>query len=289
MPKVSVLLAVYNTKSEYLHETINSVLNQTFTDFELVIVNDGSTEKHVDDIICSYQNQDKRIRYYVNDINVGISKTRNRLIDLSYGEYLAVHDHDDISLPDRLECQVAYLDSHPEVGVVGSHYKEYYSGKIRKLSCNDADIKVKLAYTCEVLHPSAVIRKSILEKHHIRYVEFFSPAEDYYLWCQLIPYTRFHNINKVLVSYRKHTTNTSKLQRHKIAALAVGIRKLVEIHHPELHAIFSFRVEKQYYLRLFMFIPLISIHKKRGVWTVKLFNFIPILLLKHKTRKRRDE
>ena len=94
MPKVSVLLPVYNTPALYLRECIDSILSQTFKDFELIIVNDGSADQNVERVIKSYE--DPRIRYYLNEKNLGISETRNRLIDLSQGEYLAVHDHDDV-------------------------------------------------------------------------------------------------------------------------------------------------------------------------------------------------
>ena len=99
MPKVSVLFPVYNTEEKYLRAAIDSILEQTFTDFELIIINDASTDKNVEKVVMSYQ--DKRIRYSVNPTNQGITKTRNTLISMAKGDYLAVMDHDDISLPNR--------------------------------------------------------------------------------------------------------------------------------------------------------------------------------------------
>ena len=117
MPRVSVLLPVYNTRPEHLREAIDSILAQTFADFELLILNDCSTNTDVEEVVKSYT--DPRIVYAVNERNLGISPSRNRLLDMAQGEYLAVMDHDDISLPERFEKQVAFLDAHPDVGIVG--------------------------------------------------------------------------------------------------------------------------------------------------------------------------
>ena len=107
MPKVSVLMAVYNTKEQYLREAIESVLAQTFKDFEFILLDDASSDINVKKTIESYS--DKRIKYLCNEVNLGIADTRNKLIDLANGEYLAVMDHDDVSLPMRLQKEVDYL------------------------------------------------------------------------------------------------------------------------------------------------------------------------------------
>ena len=124
-PKISVLMPVYNTDNTILKQTIESILNQTFADFEFLIVNDCSTNENVEKIVLEYQQKDNRIKYFMNEKNLGISGTRNKLIDLSQGEYLAVMDHDDISLPNRFEKQVEFLDKHLDVGVVASWYEEF--------------------------------------------------------------------------------------------------------------------------------------------------------------------
>jgi len=116
--KVSVLFPVFNTKEEYLRAAIESILSQTFSDFEFLILNDASTN-NAEEVIKSYT--DPRIKYFKNEKNPGISETRNKLLDLATGEYLAIMDHDDISLPNRLQKQIDYLNNNPEVGVVSSH------------------------------------------------------------------------------------------------------------------------------------------------------------------------
>lgn len=122
-PKVSVLVPVYRPREEYLRACIDSILSQTFCDFELLLLDDCPEDRTAEAVIKSYA--DGRIRYSRNPANLGISASRNLLIDMARGEYLAVMDHDDISLPERLEKETAYLDAHPEVGVV--------SGRVLKI------------------------------------------------------------------------------------------------------------------------------------------------------------
>ena len=126
-PRVSVLTPVYNTNIEHLRQCIDSILNQTFTDFEFIILNDSPENTELESEILSYT--DKRIKYYKNDTNIGISQSRNRLLQLAHGEYLAIFDHDDISVPERLAHQVEFLDKNPEIGVVGGWLQNFESNE----------------------------------------------------------------------------------------------------------------------------------------------------------------
>lgn len=232
MSKVSVCLAVYKTKPEYLKECIESILNQTFTDFEFLIVDDCPEDKKCEKIIQSYK--DERIKYYRNEINLGISGTRNKLLDLAQGEYIAVMDHDDVSLPMRFEKQVAYLDAHPECGVVGSWYKKIPNGKIKKKKENNMQIEMALKNSCPILHPASMIRKSTLIDNDIQYEAQFTPAEDYALWFDLVGKTNFHNIQEVLFAYREHEGNTSKEYANKMIELRKKLIQKNKQEHPEL-------------------------------------------------------
>ncbi len=165
MPKVSVLMPVYKTKEGYLRQAIESILNQTFTDFEFLILDDCPEDDH-EFVIKSYQ--DSRIKYYKNERNLGISESLNKLIDMAKGEYLTVFDYDDISLPERLEKEAAYLNEHLEIGVVGCKGQRISNGKESKNPTNDHEIKVALMRNCAVIHPSSMIRKSVLFNNHIR-------------------------------------------------------------------------------------------------------------------------
>ena len=203
MPKVSVLMPVYNTKEEYLREAIESILNQTFTDFEFVIINDGSTNENIEKVIKSYN--DKRIRYFNQD-NHGLIYTLNKGIELCKGEYIARMDSDDISLPKRLEKQVKYLDSNSSVGVIGSWINCFPQGKVVKLISQPKYFNL-LQGNC-FAHPSLMIRKSVLKQFNFRYGNYIH-AEDYELWSRMIRYTEFCNIQEVLLNYRCHNEQIS--------------------------------------------------------------------------------
>lgn len=279
MVKVSVLLPVYNTKEEFLREAVDSILNQTFNDFELLILNDASTDENVEKVIKSYK--DKRIRYAVNKTNLGISETRNKLIEMAKGTYLAVMDHDDVSLPTRLEKQAKYLDEHKNVGVVGSKICKLNGNKVSANPTDSHAIKLALMRVCAITHPAAMIRKSVLTDNKIRYEERFSPAEDYALWCRLIPHTDFYNIPEVLFSYREHKTNTSKLQNDKMHNATLAIWAFAKVENPEIYEEFLLKAEHKNYIRLFGFIPFLSIEKNANRTKICLFEKIPLLTSKN--------
>lgn len=273
-PKISVLLPVYNTKEPYLREAVDSILVQTLADFELIIVNDASTDANVEKVVQTYT--DPRIRYYRNAENTGISRTRNRLIELARGEYLAVMDHDDVSLPQRFEKEAAYLDAHPEVGVVSCHV-ELFQGKtgFERMPAEDAEIRLALVTVCALVHPASMIRKSVLIETNIRYEDAFSPAEDYALWCRLIPHTKFHNVPEVLFRYRFHDLNTSSVQSERILRAGLAVRCFVKADYPALYALFMETRTHITKVKLFGFLPFLKIVAKGNRRTCFLFG-IPL-------------
>lgn len=232
MPKISALMPIYNTDQNCLKETIDSILAQTMTDFELLVLNDSPENTEIERIVLSYK--DKRIKYFKNEKNLGISQTRNKLLQLSNGEYLAVIDHDDISAPSRFEKEAYLLDKNPEIGVVGSWYRRLPDGKIKKRYLSNEQIRKDLTARCAILHPSSMIRKSILEENNIAYEEAFSPAEDWALWVRLIGKTKFANIPEILLSYRDYVGNTSKAQKQKMEQASLKVRELLLKTQPDL-------------------------------------------------------
>ena len=281
MIKVSALLCTYNTPESYLREAIESVLKQTFPDFELIVLDDGSTSADIERIVKSYA--DSRIRFYKNGCNLGISATRNRLIDLANGEYLAVIVHDDISLPQRFEKQIAVLDANPNIGIVGGQVKFIPAGKVKKRPIDNENIKISLMQQCVLVHPSCMIRKSVLEKTGIRYEERFTPAEDYALFCRLIPHTDFYNIPDILLLYRKHKKNTSAVQSAKLNRATTAIQSFARLQNPELNAIASAECEKVEKFRLFNILPVCSVVTRGKRKKILLFGFLPVLSSKIKT------
>lgn len=276
MPKVSVLVPIYRTKEEFLREAIESILKQTFADFELLLLDDCPEDSR-EAIVRSYD--DKRIVYAKNERNLGITPSRNKLIELAKGEYLAVFDHDDVSLPTRLEKEVAYLDAHPEVGVVSSWVGTVGGGRDLKNPEDDAEIRITLMWDCPVTHPASMIRKSVLLDNNIRYEEYFSPAEDYGLWCRLLPVTKFHNIPEVLFNYRDHEGNTSKTQADRMLAGGYRVRALNKTLNALVWNEFELRAVRTWRIRLFGFIPFLWIRQENRKTLVKLFG-IPVLKIR---------
>lgn len=210
-PLVSVIMANYKTKIEYLKEAIESILNQTYTNFELIIIDDCSQDESVEYIQSL---SDSRIVVMINEKNSGPAVSRNKGIDASKGKYIAVMDSDDISLPNRLQVEVDYMENNPDVIVCGSWFEKFgVENYVRKPVIDDFEI-----YRCQLLFsntpttlcsPSAMIRKSMLDEHRIRYDESLLKTEDYGLWVDCSKVARFHIIKEVLVKYRTHAQQTS--------------------------------------------------------------------------------
>lgn len=199
--KISVLMPVYNTTEEYLRAAIESILNQTYKDFEFIIINDGSTINNVKDVIFSYN--DERIIYIENETNLGLIKTLNKGISLTKGEYIARMDSDDISKPKRLEVMLDFMEKNPDVGAVGSHALATPINYKYATPCENAIITTFLRYIANcVMHPTVIIRKSILEKYKLKYDEKYIHCEDYKLWIEVDKYSRLANIPEVLLIHR---------------------------------------------------------------------------------------
>lgn len=276
-PRVSVLMPIYNTKEEYLRTAIESILNQSFTDFEFLILDDCPDNPR-EDIVKSYK--DKRIKYSKNERNLGITPSRNKLIEMAKGEYLAIFDHDDISLPERLEKEVAYLDGHSEVGVVSCVVKQIVRSRLSENPTEDHDIKLALMRTCAINHSAAMIRKSVLIDNNIRYEEEFSPSEDYALWCRLIPYTKFHNLPEVLFHYRDHKDNTSHNQANKMLNATYAIWSFVKVNNPEIYEEFLLKAKHVTRYRLFGIIPFITKIKQGNIVKTYFLEKIPLFTTK---------
>jgi glycosyltransferase involved in cell wall biosynthesis len=214
MPKISVLLPVYNTDSVHLRQAIDSILAQTYTDFELIIVNDASTQSHVDDVVKSYS--DPRIQYHKLNKNMGISAVRNMMASMAQGSYLAVMDHDDCCLPTRFEKQVAVLDKHADIILCGTAHKRFgtlFKNNIIRYPQDHDTIKATLFFKCVVHHPSVMMRRAVFELHAVHYDETYMSSNDRKLYVDLSQYGKLHNLQDVLCLYRLHPGMTSKTKR----------------------------------------------------------------------------
>lgn len=219
-PKVSVLMPVYNAES-YLKEAIDSILSQTFTDFEFIIINDGSTDRS-EEIILSYK--DERIHYIKNKQNLKIAESLNKGIRLCNGEYIARMDADDIAKPERLYVQVTFMDANSDIGACGSAVKTF--GALDEswvMPTNHEAICSALALHSCLLHPTVIIRSSTLNKLGSKiYQDEYLLAEDYDLWSRLSHKTRLHNLPQELLFYR--VVEGRDTYKEKQALVAMNVR-----------------------------------------------------------------
>jgi glycosyltransferase involved in cell wall biosynthesis len=195
-------MPVYNGE-KFLRESINSILNQTYTNFEFIIIDDGSKDSSVE-IIKGYK--DKRIKFYRNHKNKGLPYTLNRGIDLSRGKYIARMDHDDVSLTYRLEKQVTFMEDNPEIDICGSAIVTEFKGtdKIFRQPSHHEEIKATLLFKNAMAHPTIVMRKKSMVKCGLLYDPLMVNAEDYELWTRVCWSLKMANIYEPLLNYRRH-------------------------------------------------------------------------------------
>ncbi len=201
MPLVSVILPVYNA-GRYLGAAIQSILSQSFTEFELIIIEDGSTD---DTTRVVERFNDRRICLLRNEGNRGIVFSLNRGIEASRGRYIARMDADDVARPERLARQVAFMEAHPEVGVCGSWARKFTSFGLRwtqRAPESSGALKAMLLFETPLVHPTVMLRRSVLEGHSLRYDPAFPTVEDYRLWCELARVTELAVVPEVLLDYR---------------------------------------------------------------------------------------
>ncbi len=208
MIMISVILTVFNGE-KFLKEAIESILNQTYQEFELIIIDDGSTDSTLQ-IIDSYH--ELRIRLIENGHNRGQSYSRNLGIQKSKGEYIAIMDADDIALPNRLEIQYEYLKSNTEISLCGSWIEvigeEGDFKKIRKVPTDNFEIKADLIFNCPIIHPTVMFVKKDFVENGFFYDEEFRYAQDMELWSRAMFKLNFSNIPLPLLKMRFGNSNS---------------------------------------------------------------------------------
>lgn len=218
----------------YLEQAIDSILRQSFQDFEFIIVDDGSTDATAR-LIQERMAADSRIVYLGQERNLGIVAALNRGIAAAKGEWIVRMDHDDISEPERLEAQVNYMREHPYCIVCGSNLRliDEHSRIIgtRRYESSDRRIKRRLLHANPFAHPATIIRKSVLREQGLPYSEAFPRNEDYDLWFRLADHGLFANLDACLLRYR--LSRRSVRDRHCREMLQNTIR-LKESHGQRL-------------------------------------------------------
>lgn len=240
-PKVSVTMPVYNAEP-FLREAIESILNQTFQDFELIMVDDCSTDKSWQ-IMNEYAAKDPRIVVFQNEQNLRSARTRNRALSAVRGEYIAVLDSDDVALPQRLERQVKFLDENPNVGAVAAGVcliddkGRFVQTNSYSRYDNPVSIEAGLSINSIIVHSATMMRRQVIEQVG-GYASDLPCAEDYDLWSRLVAVTPIGGLPDILVLYRFYqATNRISVARRNVqkevgGAISLRLMKRLMGEHP---------------------------------------------------------
>lgn len=213
-PLISVVMSVYNGE-KYLAEAIESILNQTYKNFEFIIVNDGSKDNSVE-IIKNYMKQDNRI-VLIDRENKGLPYSLNEGISIAKGEYIARMDADDISLPTRFEKQIKYFEDNIEIGICGTFAETFGTNTksiLLKQPLKHDEMKICLLFSVCFAHPTVMMKKEVLEKNKLKYNNNYPNAQDYELWSKISNTTKMGNISEILLRYR--------ISKNSITSIADG-------------------------------------------------------------------
>jgi glycosyltransferase involved in cell wall biosynthesis len=221
-PRISVLMAVYNGE-RYLREAIESILGQTYGDYEFLIIDDASTDA-TSEVIRSYA--DARIRLIRNAVNLGLARSLNGGLEASRGEYIARMDCDDISMTDRFARQVTFLDRRAEVAICGTQV-EFVGGDPRwraTYPTEPDEVAAWLLFMCCLIHPSIMMRRSLLQAHRLRYDPAFPRTQDYDLFERCSRVCPLANLGEVLLKYRLHDGQVSRTDNRIQDELAARVQ-----------------------------------------------------------------
>ena len=225
-PRVSVVMSVYNGEP-YLREAVESILNQTYQDFELIIIDDASTDNSRE-VLSNYD--DHRIMRLYNPVNLGLTPSLNRGLAVSRGEFIARQDADDLSLPTRLAQQLDYLDRHPDIGVLGTQMEVINAAGTfvynYELPVSHSLIAWSLFFGRSVAHPTVMLRRQVLEDAG-GYDPVFTHVEDFELWTRLLEKTKFANLGYPLYRYRDRADSISHTKAAEQLVKVIRARHLL--------------------------------------------------------------
>lgn len=220
MPRVTVLMPTYNV-APYVREAIDSVMQQTYTNFELLVIDDCSTDDTVS-VVRSIN--DPRIHIIQNEKNVGLAENLNRGLSHITTEYVARMDGDDIAEPRWLEREVAILDNHPDIGICSGGFERFGTVKsLVRFPEQHEDCMANMLFECSVIVPT--FRMSLYRDHGLRYSTEAFPAEDYRFWAECLRVTKIYNIQETLFHYRMHPTQICTARREEQQRKVAQVRR----------------------------------------------------------------
>jgi glycosyltransferase involved in cell wall biosynthesis len=237
MPLCSVVMSVYNGEV-YLKEAIDSILQQSYDNFEFIIIDDASSDGSLE-IILSYK--DSRIVLIQNEKNLFLAASLNKGIRIAKGKYIVRMDADDISMKDRLLKQVSFMESNPQVGISGTCSEIIGHGSgFGNYSQDDQTIKFKLLHECHLLHPTLILRKELIFENNLFYNEEYRKNQDYELFVRAIDITEFANLPDRLIKYRQTEDNVKREVHNQKENVLILQKKLfhkigIEVTDHKLH------------------------------------------------------
>lgn len=234
---VSIVMAVHNEQESYLRTAFASMYNQTYADWEMIVIDDGSDDI-CQAILHDLCNDKEQVRVIRNENNLGLTKSLNRGLSSAKGEFIARMDADDISMPERLAKQVEFLANHPDVDIVGTGVVSFGNENIfmsPAFGYDNNQAQCDLFFSSTLCHPSVMMRKSFLDSHHLQYDENVRKGQDYDLWERCSVYGKLAVMNDVLLFYRTHAkqitstnrtdqnTSAEMIQRRRLKRLGIEV------------------------------------------------------------------
>src|SRR4030095_2389369 len=219
-PIISVVMSVYNGQA-FLAEAVESILGQTFRDFEFIVIDDGSTDR-TEKILATYASRDGRLRVFRQE-NKGRTESLNIGIGLAEGKYIARMDADDVSLPHRLQVQVDFMEQHPEVCLLSASYERINKdGRLLDrvpVPLLDDEIRSMMLHKNAMCHPAVMMRKEVVIACGV-YRKVFSESEDYDLWLRMSERCQLANLEEPILQYRVHSRQASNVHlRHQMLCI----------------------------------------------------------------------
>lgn len=270
-PRVTVLIPVYN-RVRYVGTAIESILAQRFTDFELLLIDDGSTDGSL--LALKQYTSDPRVRIVSNEPNLGIPRTRNKGIALARGEYVAMLDSDDYAYPTRVGKQVEFLDRHPDYALVGTWTAGMtdagqFLHKFRTIPVSPEEVRVRLLFQCCPAQSSVMARTHLLRQYQYR--EDYTVSSDYDLWMRLAQRYQLGNLPTVLVRSRMHK---DRITREKAELVQTTCLSIIEPQLTALGVTFTPADAERHFLLLRMakrrFVPHREYVEWADTWLQKL-------------------
>ena len=257
-------MPAYNAQ-KYINEAIESILNQTFKDFEFIIIDDCSTDKTWE-IMEDYAKKDSRIVIIKNEKNLKLAETLNKGIEISKGKYIARMDADDRSYPDRLYKQFSFMENNPEIGISGGSMnicdKNLNIKSIRKYNLSDREIRKNIFKYSPFCHPLVIIKKEVFDKIG-KYDSKFNPAEDYELYFRMGEFYKFGNLDDILLSYRVVEKS-----------MTTGSTKKMELKTIEIRNKYAKKYNMSFFDKIYNLLHWSSVHLVPPKFKMRLFNFL---------------